>query len=91
MTIWICQVYWIVEDIAIEIGVAAGEPNRFLVDEPPGGGVVVAGAVVVKPGFGINLAAGVSEGVGNALGDELEIAVGIIIILIDHSAGGVGD
>ena len=50
---------WIVADVAVEIGVAGSEPRRIFAEPTADDGIIVPAAVVLQPGLGIKLPAGV--------------------------------
>ena len=59
--------------------------ERVVLEEAAGGGVVGAGAVVVEGGFGVPLAAGVGEGVGDAgAGFEGYSSESVVAVFLDN-------
>ena len=81
-----------VSHVAVEVGVAGGEPGGVLGQESPGGGVVVAGPVVIQSGLGVEFAGGEPEAVaigGDGLGDG--VSEGVVVDAVQDRGGGGAD
>src|SRR5262249_44168339 len=83
---WIDEVYWVVEDVAVEVCVAAGEEDGILGGPPSGLRVVVSGAESDQAGFPVVESAGESEGLEAGVGVENDIAKFIITHSLDNRA-----
>jgi hypothetical protein len=80
------------EDVAVEVGVTAGEADGVLRGPAAGGGVVVAGAEADEAGVGVVEAAGEGEGLeGPAAVLEGGVAPGVVADLLHHGTGGDAD
>ena len=45
----------------------------------------------MQSGLGVELSGGVGVGVGDEFAARLEVAVGVVVVAVDHGAGGVGE
>ena len=74
---WVVSYNRVVVDVWIEV-IRTAESNRILAQESTRRGVVVASAIIVEGGVGVELAGGVAEPVRGAAGGVGEETEGIV-------------
>lgn len=75
LPIRIPQIHRIIQHVPVQVHIPSREADGILGQETPGGRVIIARAVEIEAGLGIELVAGVGEGIGDALKAGLDVAV----------------
>nr|WP_217356242.1 hypothetical protein [Ruegeria arenilitoris] len=88
---WIGPIVWVTPSVRIEVQVTCGEADGISLDELPCCGIVVASAVVDKPGLEIVLAACVAVALLDGVDVLGLVAEGVVVVIGYDGAGGGRD